>query len=192
MTLRQQQDLLARLYTDAVFRARFLSEPSYFAARFGLVVGEAEALAKAAADEFNWFSDSLLNKRLREVAKMLPLTAQHIGQEEFGRKFLRFAQEFQPLSVKKHLEDALSFADTLSGDILLNDDQRNVVRFESRRLRHSALDRRLSFCLLRFDPRRNIGRTTHKSSRSMGLWVAIGGWSRIFFRPGSRRKALRN
>ncbi|HEX6278822.1 MAG TPA: hypothetical protein VFZ49_02285 [Pyrinomonadaceae bacterium] len=189
MPLQHQQDLLARLYTDKDFRTNFLNDPAAFAAGLSINESEAETLATVAASEVRWFSESLVNKRLREVAKMLPMTEQEVGSKEFERRFWEFADGFSPTSVKKHLEDALAFARKLSEDLSLEDEERNVARFESSRLRHNAFARRLSFCRLTHDPRRSIRSQTYESDSGRGFWLAVGGWSRVFFRPSCRRRS---
>lgn len=170
MALQQQQDLLARLYTDPNVRQQFLNEPSSFADDLGLSDEDAEALAKAAGYEVNWFADSLVNKRLREVRKLLPISERVIGRDEFERRFREFAAGFAPTTVKKHLEEALAFA-----EVLFTDDRIDLARFESRRLRHGAVGQRISGCLLRNDPR------SSDVYSGFGFWIAVGAWSRIFF-----------
>ncbi|MDI1240501.1 MAG: hypothetical protein PSX80_01105 [bacterium] len=174
MSLQKQQDILARIYTDAEFRGRFLSDPE-LAAAAGLSRTDAIQLASAAADEVRWFADSLTNKRLREVAKMLPLTHLDIGARAFEEEFRQFAVDFSPTSVKKHLEDSLAFADLLIRREI-DASVKSLIHFESRRLRHTSLDRAVSFCVLRRDPRK-------LPSKGIGLWIAVKRWSRIFFRP---------
>ena len=169
MNLKAEQDLLARLYTDRKLREEFVDKASDDADR-------ARELAAAASDEVKWFAESLVTKRLREVEKLLPLTRQRIGSQEFEKRFRAFADKFSPTTVKKHLEDALGFADELISDNTLERIVRDLSRFESRKLRHYASDRRLSLCSLRFDPR-------HQRRPGIGFWVAIGRWSRLFFRP---------
>jgi len=189
MALQQQQDLLARLYTDPKFRLQFLSEPTSFADDLGLSDEDASALAKAAGYEVRWFADSLVNKRLRDVRKLLPLVGQEVGTKEFERRFREFADRYSPISVKKHLEDALAFSDDLGSDALVEGRVREVARFESRRLRHGAFGRRISFCFLRSDPRRSGGDESGEMRRGIGIWIAIGTWSRIYFR--APRKIVR-
>lgn len=182
MDLQKQQDLLARLYTDNTFRSEFLRKPSRFAESGGVSPDEAAALARVAASEVEWFAESLLSKRLREVRKMLPMTEQEMGSKEFARSFRVFADGFSPTSVKKHLEDSLAFAAWLVTDPSLDDSERGIVRFERSRLCHNALGRKVSVCLLRSDPRRVTGYTNYEKPRGVGVWIAIGAWSRIFFR----------
>ncbi len=175
MPLQEQQDLLARLYTDLEFQAKFLADPDSHADDLGLSAADTKALATSAADEVCWFADSLVNKRLREAIKMLPLTYLEVGASAFEVAFLNFAVDFSPLSTKKHLEDALTFSDRLiRGD--LDASGKTLLQFESRRLRHNSHGKTISACLLRRDPRR-------PRDSGIGLWIAVKGWSRIFFRP---------
>jgi hypothetical protein len=182
MPLQEQQNLLARLYTDNSYRAEFLKEPSSFGESIGIPPEEAAALADVAACEVEWFAESLVSKRLREVRKMLPLTAQELGAREFDRRFREFCEGYSPTGVKKHLEDSLAFTKTLTGDPSVGSSERVMARFESARLTHNAFGRRVSFCLLRSDPRRMTDSASSMRPRGLGIWVAIGGWSRIFFR----------
>jgi len=140
MTLRRQQDILARLYTDNSFRSQFLSDPPSFAAALGISAAEAEGLAALAGDEVTWFSESLLSKRLREVRKMLPLTERAIGADRFAQFFRDFAAHSSPGSIKKHLEDSLAFAANLSRDPSGDRSARSIARFESARLGHTAFE----------------------------------------------------
>lgn len=181
MALKQQQDLLARLYTDVDFQLRFLAFPLSFNEEFGLEAAEAESLARVASSEVRWFSESLVRKRLREVAKLLPLTKRAMGTE-FDWRFLEFSAKFKPTSIKKHLEDALAFADS----VLSNPNDavaKSIVRFETARLRHNAFGRWLSICMLRHDPRSLPALDSGTDLRKgIGIWIAIGRRSRILFR----------
>jgi hypothetical protein len=109
MSLQEEQDFLARLYTDRGLRSQILDDPN-------IAMDRTRELANAAADEVRWFADSLVSKRLREVEKRLPLTRQTIGSKEFERQFRSFADAYTSTSVKKHVEDALEFADRLMSD----------------------------------------------------------------------------
>src|SRR5687768_11418340 len=110
MGLKQQQDLLAMLYTDEVVRERFREQPATVAAEFNLAEAEANDLSEIASAEIDRFADSLYWKRLREVKKLLPVSARMLG-EDLRPLFREFSAGFNPTSVKKHLEDALGFAD---------------------------------------------------------------------------------
>lgn len=172
MSLKEEQDLLARLYTDPDFRERMLSGNDSADPR-------TRDLASAAADEVKWFAESLVTKRLREVEKLLPLIRNEIGAKEFEAMFRAFAPSFNPSSVKKHLEDAVEFAQYLQAGRRVDSFTGILARFESARLRHIVFSKTLSVCSLRVDPR-------SEGVRGIGFWLAIGSWSRIFFRPGRR------
>src|SRR5215204_5066023 len=103
MGLKQQQDLLARLYTDEAVRKRFREGPTAVAKEFGLSVDESNDLSEITSAEIGWFADSLYWKRLREVKKLLPVSTELIG-EKMGPLFRDFSAGFNPISVKKHLE----------------------------------------------------------------------------------------
>src|SRR5687767_2588309 len=109
MGLREQQDLLARLYTDADFSAAFFADPSGLSAVKGLSLAEADEIQSAAQDEIRFFAQSLISKRLREVEKLLPLTCRYV-KLDLRPLFEEFANEFNPTSTKKHLEDAIEFS----------------------------------------------------------------------------------
>src|SRR5215213_10715553 len=147
MGLKQQQDLLARLYTDEAMRRRFREHRVAVAGEFGLTEAEANDLSEIASAEIDWFANSLQSKRLREVKKLLPVTTRAIG-EKLGPLFRKFSDGFNPISVKKHLEDTLGFADWLLRGSRVDAIAADIVRFESVRLRHNSLDRPLSMCHL--------------------------------------------
>ena len=187
MQLQDQQDLLARLYTDNTFRSDFLTTPSRFAKNVGISPEEATVLASVAAGEVEWFAESLVSKRLREVRKLLPMTGKVMGSNEFDRRFREFSGVFSPTGVKKHLEDSLAFSEALVNDESVADSQRGSVRFEASRLRHNAFNKRFSFCVLRIDPWRFAGIADNEIPWGIGIWIAFGGWSRIFFRADRKR-----
>lgn len=180
MTLQQEQDLLARLYTDREFREHVLDVSGGDDAR-------ASKLALAAADEVRWFAETLVTKRLREVEKLLPLSLQEIGKKEFESRFRRFAETYSPTTVKKHLDDAMGFTAYLRKSRSLEPGESNIVTFEAARLRHKAFDRRFSLCFLKYDPRKVVGYRTYEPRSGVGIWIAIGECSRILFRPSRRR-----
>src|SRR6185369_7897216 len=104
MSLQEQQNLLAKLYTDAEFRRAFLSMPEKIGIENELNKIEIKEIAGIMPEELDFFADSLFWKRLREVEKFLPLTRKVLG-EDFINYFRRFSQNFNPQTVKKHIED---------------------------------------------------------------------------------------
>lgn len=131
MGLAETQKVLARLYTSASLRERFAADPVRVGKEFGLSEIEAQQLSKTCATSLEFFADTLLSKRLREVVKMLPLTHAAL-QENFGRRFKQYAAE-TPISTesKKHAEDALAFTQYLQNSRQdFQDWQIEVIRYE--------------------------------------------------------------
>lgn len=182
MGLKEQQDLLARLYTDSEFQNRFLKDPSTAADGEGLLPLEIEEIARIAPDEMKFFADSLFWKRFREVQKLLPLSAKETG-EQFQTLFREFSAGFNPTSVKKHLEDSLQFATFLSARSELTERVKDVVKFESTRLKHNTQNRRYSYVRLGHDLRPLIRSDSDSipRRRSTAIWLRIGKRTRFFF-----------
>lgn len=154
MSLKQQQDLLARLYTDASFRARFFAGPALAAAELGIDADEANAIAAASREELDFFSESLFQKRLREVGNLLPLTKRELG-DAFRDHFRVFAGDFVPRSVRKHVEDAVAYCDFLKRHRLA----RTTAGYESARLRFDILGKRVVAGFIAVDPQTGAKRT---------------------------------
>ncbi|HKP70898.1 MAG TPA: hypothetical protein VJV05_16535, partial [Pyrinomonadaceae bacterium] len=114
MSLLEQQHILARLYTDADFRHRFLKDPTKIGAESGLHANEIAEIASI-APELKFFSESLIAKRLNEAAKMLPVLRRLLAAK-FHPAFVAFAPTFNPRSLKKHFEDAIEFCSFIDGD----------------------------------------------------------------------------
>ena len=145
MTLRQQQDLLARICTDSRLREEFVRNPEKTGASFGLTAVESNEIAELSAEQLRYFSNSLISKRLHEVEKLLPRTRAALG-DEFGPLFRAFSREFVPNSIKKHLEDAFEFTAWLirkTGDA----PTLTIVRRERAHLAFYGLRRRFVFIL---------------------------------------------
>lgn len=183
MSLKEQQDVLARLYTDPNFAAQFFAEPSSVIANSGLSREEAREMAASAGDEIKLFADSLISKRLREIEKLLPITTKILGSD-FGNLFRDHAATFNPISVKKHLEDALEFGAFVrqnnSFDLLTQD----LILFEMAKLRHFSNGRRLTVCSLRHDIRPILdGQVADlpRQRRTLVIWLRITEKHRFFF-----------
>ena len=186
MGLKEQQDLLARLYTDIELQEDFARGPDVVGERFGLKAGETRDLSAIAEGEIRWFSDSLYWKRLREVTKLMPVSSWYIGVE-FGSLYREFSRGYRPASAKKHLEDAPMFAKWLATGRHLDPLAVDVIRFESARLRHGGEGRRLTTCHLKHDvrPLFDYGGpdAIHdvRRRRSIAVWVGTGRRTRMFF-----------
>ena len=141
MSLLEQQNLLARLYTDESLRRAFLSDPTGTAAQFGLSPTEIEDIERVLPDELTGFAESLLRKRMNEVEKMLPLIKKALGVD-FEPLFAKYVQTTPESKELKRIGDALAFCAFVSrettgwiketaeferGRIEFNSDRRNFV-----------------------------------------------------------------
>lgn len=171
MPLKEQQDLLAKLYTDPDLQTEFADDPSTVLSRNNIQGSEAEAFSALATVEIRFFADSLFAKRFREVQKLLPTSSKLLGPK-FRQCFVGFASNFNPISVKKHTEDAIAFAEVLMSLREITDIQQDAVSFESARLRHFAEGRKVSFVKLRHDPRKfsDLSQDAVRQS-GIGVWV---------------------
>ena len=120
MGLAETQKALARIYTDSDLRERFFADPQAVGQQLGLASDEADSLARIPARQAAYFAASLLNKRIHEVAKLLPHSSRLLGQQ-FRKLFREYAQTHLPGGTKKHLEDAVSFAAYAERDSRLAD-----------------------------------------------------------------------
>lgn len=180
MSLKEQQNFLARLYTDNNLRRAFLSEPGKIGQENELTEDEISELAAVLPEELNFFAESLFWKRLREVEKFLPLTKQ-ILEENFARYFRDFSQNFNPQSIKKHLEDAIEFAKFLTA-AEISDLAKTAAKFEKSRLEFISSEKRFVICKLDFDIRKlhensalNLQRKT-----KFAVWIRVGNQIRHF------------
>lgn len=186
MGLKEQQDLLARLYTDAELLSKFTVDPERIAAQFRLRRSEVRDLSALSSLEVQWYSDSLFRKRFREVKKLLPMTSNMIV-EIFEPLFREFSSGYAPSSVKKHLEDALAFSNWLLNGNHLDPLPADLMRFESTRLRHYAEGRRFSFCTLSHDMRPVIALVGSSSESDIrprkcaAVWLSLGRRTRFYF-----------
>lgn len=179
MSLLEQQNFLARLYTDEILRKRFLSAPEKIGKENNLDEKEIADLAAVLPEELNFFADSLFWKRLREVEKMLPLTRKVLA-ERFEKYFREFSQNYQPNSVKKHLEDAIEFVNHISGleieDIWVKD----LARFEQAKLEFNGFGKNFVFRVFDFDIKKIHRRDAEaqnfelKRKKTFAIWLRIG------------------
>ncbi len=161
MSLLEQQNVLARLYTDREFRTQFNAEPLATGRNLGLSDGEIGELSEYAREEVERFSDSLIWKRLREVEKMIPATSKLLG-EQLQEAFFDFAPTFNPQDVRKHYEDAVAFCRFLQSKALTSDDIGASARFDATRLTFFNESKRVSVC--RLGPGRPL----------IAIWLRVG------------------
>jgi hypothetical protein len=108
MNLQNYQHLLAKIYTDADFREKFFAEPVKIGAEFQLDPVLAQELAQKHQQAIDFFSDTLLRKRLQAVRSLLPQTAQ-ILDSQLNTLFQSFAQNRPLLSDDRYAEDSFAF-----------------------------------------------------------------------------------
>jgi hypothetical protein len=113
MALRDLQSVLARLYTDSAFRARFF-DGSEAARGLGLTIDEQQSLAALDRAQVERFARSLQQKRLGLVRELLPATAALLG-ETFAARFFEYCDR-QP-SAREPFDEALAFLDHLSSEL---------------------------------------------------------------------------
>lgn len=133
MGLREQQNFLARLYTDPDLRRSFFEDPAGVAREAGLDETEAATLAAISSNELDGFAHSLLWKRLREAEKLLPHLVPAMG-EEFRTVFFDFASTYNPLGTKKHLDDAIEFCRSIENGGVFDVKVQAAARFDRKRL----------------------------------------------------------
>jgi hypothetical protein len=182
MSLREQQNLLAKLYTDAEFRRAFLSQPEKIGAENFLDETEIAEIAAIMPEELEFFAKSLFSKRLREVGKFLPFTKNVLGAD-FTKQFGEFSRKSNPQTVKKHFEEALGFCRFLqTRDI--SEWAKNAARFERAKLEFFGLEKRFVVCRLDFELRdftvSDRTKMPEKKKRT-AVWIRIGKRVRHFF-----------
>jgi hypothetical protein len=84
MALSAVQAALARLFTDEAVRASFLEDPQSAARALGLDEADASMLAQLAPQALRQFAGSLKAKRILDARKIMPLTAQALGEAFAG------------------------------------------------------------------------------------------------------------
>lgn len=185
MGLKEQQNLLARLYTDAKFRRDFLSQPEKIVEGYGLTSVEIKEISEIMPEELEFFADSLFWKRLRETEKFLPVTRKVLG-EDFTTHFREFSQNYNPQTVKKHFEDALEFCRFLQ-KTEISGRAKDAAKFEQSKLEFFGLEKRFVVCRLDFDIRKFIDSDEKnilenlKNKTKIAVWVRFGKRARHFF-----------
>jgi len=145
VSLLEQQNVLAKLFTEPDFRDRFFREAAASGAMSGLAESETNELVQLVSQEVGVFADSLIRKRFREVEKLLPLTSREMG-DRFRPEFFDFAAAFNPVGLRKHYEDAVQFSLHLESSSLYSEAIVDSTRFERVRLQFFNEGRRISFC----------------------------------------------
>lgn len=172
MSLLEQQNLLARLFTDESLRNEFLENPDKTARKFDLCTNDIEQLKDFLPSQLNFFADSLFFKRLQEVEKLLPLT-QRALHKDFKTYFREFAKTFQPKTVKKHLEDAVGFAEFLAGKPFEKEWIRVLAVYEQSQLNFYSCHKSLIIKLFSYDPK-EFDQEKPRKRPALVVWLRIG------------------
>ncbi len=109
MPLKEQQDFLARLYTNKLLRKRFFTDPQGVGVEAGLTTGDIKALCTMEPSTIEDFAQSLVHKRMGQIPKYLPITCKLL-EKKFHPIFHSFTEQYTPHGSKKHREDAIAFA----------------------------------------------------------------------------------
>ena len=187
MSLLHAQNFLARIYTDAQLRREFLSSPEQVGKENHLTEKEIVELAEILPAELNFFAESLFWKRLREVEKLLPVTKRVLAAE-FENYFREFADQFTPVSIKKHLEDAIEFAGFLQSKEIAPVWAKDAAKFERAKLEFNGYEKRFVFKMFDYDIREIFSRNAEntqsviKKRKTFALWLRIGKKARQFVR----------
>ncbi|MET0753228.1 MAG: hypothetical protein ABWZ66_07635 [Pyrinomonadaceae bacterium] len=184
MSLLEQQNFLARLYTDENLRKSFLAEPEKIGLENDLTEPEIAGLSAIIPEELNFFADSLVWKRLREVEKMLPLTRKALN-ESFEEHFREFSQNYNPKSVKKHLEDAIGFCSFLQNCEIEPVWAKDLAKFEQARLIFNSktkdfLLRKFDFDVKEISREDTKARSEFSMRRTFAVWIRVGNKSKHF------------
>lgn len=176
MSLLDVQNFLARIYTDENLRREFLDTPEKVGRENNLTEKEIAELTAVLPDEINFFADSLFWKRLREVEKLLPLTKKAFAAD-FVKYFHEFAIRFTPESIKKHLEDAIRFAEFLHERE--KGWKRDAAKLESAKLEFYALGKSLVVRIFDYDVKEISRRVASppidfKKRKTVAVWLRIG------------------
>lgn len=154
MGLAELQKTLALLYTDTRLREDFFADPSRVGVELGLSAEETRRLQQLSAAEVNRFADSLCNKRLLGVGKLLPFT-RRVLKERFDEDFRRYAAEHKHAGAPGYFEDAARFAthldETLKREGACEAWAFDLLRFEVARVLAADPRRRLVARLFRHD-----------------------------------------
>lgn len=185
MGLAEFQSALARLYTDTALRERFFADPQGTGAALGLNDQEVRRLAQVSAQQVHFVARALVNKRLNEARKLLPLTTQVLGQQ-FAALFRRHAETSIPSGTKKHRNDALAFVAFLARcNEVTPDWAADVARYEAAWLEAHIPTRRLILRRFRY-PVYDIVQAlmreqpaTPQTRPTLALWLRFTGRGRI-------------
>ena len=153
MGLADVQRVLAQLYTNTTLRERFLTNPQSVGQELGLEAAEIEQIVQLSEKQVTRFAQSLHNKRLGEVYKLLPLSHKVLGKR-FATLFRQYADTSIPSGIKKHRNDAIAFVtfvERITHEKGIEPEWiTEVMRYEKSRLLASEPTRYLVVCKFRY------------------------------------------
>ncbi|MCU0239026.1 MAG: hypothetical protein MUC29_06255 [Pyrinomonadaceae bacterium] len=184
MSLLEQQNFLAKLFTDTDLRENFWLNPNEIGLANNLNETEVTEIAKINEQDFNYFAESLYFKRLSEVENILPLTVLAFGKTNFRETFKEFANQFLPKSIKKHLEDSVEFCDFLQKKELEKVWQKDVVKYEQAKLLFYGYGKLVVFRVLHYDFTTANGDIRNEPFKrlSLAVWLRFGKKGKIYHR----------
>lgn len=179
MSLLKQQNFLAKLYTDQRLRNDFTLEPQRIGLEHALTANEILEISQVFHEEITFFAESLFRKRVNEAAKYLPLTKQ-ILNHEFETLFRVFSDNYQPKTIKKHLEDAKHFCLFLQKNGSAAPVAKDAAKFEASKLKFFVEGCNFVFCRLQFDLTEisrqdgNRQKSDLKNKTKFAVWIRFG------------------
>jgi len=184
MSLLDVQNFLAQVYTDENLRLEFLAAPEKIGKDNNLNEKEVAELAQVLPAELNFFADSLRWKRLREVEKLLPLIKKALA-EDFEKYFREFANQFAPVSIKKHLEDAIGYAEFLQTRKLAPDWIKDLAKFEQAKLEFNGYGKLFVFKQFNFNIKEislqpSIPKKEFKQKKTFAVWLRFRKQTRLY------------
>jgi len=182
MSLLEVQNFTARLYTDESLRREFFDAPQEIGKINNLSEKEIIELAAILPAELNLFADSLVYKRLREVEKLLPLTRKALA-EDFEVYFREFAGGFLPATIKRHLADAIEFAEFLQSKEKVW--KRDLAKYERAKLEFYNCGNNFIFKVFDYDIKEVFRKDADsqkdfKRKKTFAVWLRIGKFTRQF------------
>jgi hypothetical protein len=186
MPLLEQQNALAKIYTDEEFRKDFLANPLIVGETCRLTPRESEEISLIMPAELMLFAESLFFKRLHEVRKMLPLTEKAMGKLEFEQYFRQFSKSFQPTTTKKHLEDSFEFCKFLEKQSFEFGWQCEIIKLEKAKLQFFGYGKSVVICWFGYDLRSLLEMANLQKNRlgikRPSVWIRFMGriWHRFF------------
>lgn len=134
----------ARLLSDSECRRLFREDRDELARR--LTVNEADLATFLALDAsaLERQATGLIEKRMREVSRRIPLSWNRLGSDNAGQLFRTYSSSFWPTGHRRHVDDALSF-----GRWLLARGSREVCQAELNQLTFSVNSKPFAMRLVR-------------------------------------------